>query len=218
VLLCLAAVGCGVKPRLVYTDVDGVQHAVGLDRRRPLIDDELDADAGPTNSSAVAETPGTQPQTLGSRPGTETPGTRPAMPTIRTGDEPRDWRHDPRGEVPPPTQPVGGPLTAGGGPAGDTLTETEAARAHYATAAGLHAACRYDEALSYLRGYLQAEPDGPYAARALVRMAEIHRTEAYQGYDPERARALLAEVVARFPGSAAAATACELEPTVCPSR
>ena len=89
------------------------------------------------------------------------------------------------------------------------------ARAHYSTAVGLQAACRYGEALSHLRGYLEVEPEGELAGRAMVRMAEIYREPAFAGRDEERARALLSEVVGRFPGSTAAALACQMAPELC---
>ena len=87
----------------------------------------------------------------------------------------------------------------------------DAARAHYATAVGLQATCHYEEALAHLRGYLSAEPNGEYAARAMVRMATIYLEPGHRGRDPERARSLIAEVFARFPDSTAAAVARELE-------
>ncbi len=90
------------------------------------------------------------------------------------------------------------------------------ARSHYSTAVGLQAACRFGEAMSHLRGYLEVAPDGELAGRAMVRMAEIYREPAFIGNDEERARALLAEVVARFPGSTAATLACEMAPDLCP--
>lgn len=89
-------------------------------------------------------------------------------------------------------------------------SKADVARHHYASAVGLQAACRHDEALAHLRGYLAAEPDGEYAASALVRMAEIHLDPAYTGNDGERARSLLSEVVARFPDSAPATVARRL--------
>ena len=89
-------------------------------------------------------------------------------------------------------------------------SKADVARRHYASAVGLQAACRYDEALAHLRGYLAAEPDGEYAASALVRMAEIHLDPAYAGRDVERARSLLSEVLARFPDSAPSTVARQL--------
>jgi len=89
----------------------------------------------------------------------------------------------------------------------------DAARAHYATAVGLQAACHFEEALAHYRGYLSAQPQGEFAARALVRMATIYLEPGYRGRDPERARALIAEVTARFPASAAATVARELQNT-----
>ncbi len=89
-------------------------------------------------------------------------------------------------------------------------SKADVARHHYASAVGLQAACRHDEALAHLRGYLAAEPDGEYAASALVRMAEIHLDPAYTGRDVERARSLLSEVLARFPDSAPSTVARQL--------
>ncbi len=86
----------------------------------------------------------------------------------------------------------------------------DVARDHYATAVGLQAACRHDEALAHFRGYLAAHPDGEFAAGAMLHMAEIHLDAAYSGRDVEQARALLAEVIARFGDSASAAIAHEL--------
>ncbi len=90
------------------------------------------------------------------------------------------------------------------------------ARAHYTTAVGLQAACRLGEALAHFRGYLEVAPDGDLAPRAMVRMAEIYRDPAFAGRDEGRARELLAEVVARFPDSAAATVACEMAGDLCP--
>ena len=87
----------------------------------------------------------------------------------------------------------------------------DAARAHYATAVGLQATCHFEEALAHYRGYLSAEPDGEYAARSMVRMASIYLEPGYRGRDPERARSLIAEVIARFPESTAAAVARDIE-------
>lgn len=81
---------------------------------------------------------------------------------------------------------------------------------HYATAVGLMADCRPREALAHFRGYLEVAPDGPMATRALVRMAEIHLDPTYAGRDEQRARELLAEVLAREPDSAAATVARDL--------
>ncbi len=91
----------------------------------------------------------------------------------------------------------------------------DAARAHFATAVGLQGSCHHGEALAHYRGYLAAEPDGPYAARAMVRMAEIYLEPGFRGHDPDRARELLIEVRARFPESTAAAVACGVLPEVC---
>ena len=109
------------------------------------------------------------------------------------------------------------PEVVADGPEGDgsrvargPVRPRDVARAHYATAVGLQAGCHYDEALAHLRGYLTAEPDGEFAARALVRMGEIYGKPGYSAYDPEQARALLSEVTARYPGTAAAAVACGL--------
>ncbi len=203
---CLALAACGVKPRLVYTDADGAQHEVGIEPRRHAGVGREASPVDPVGGASVQE----------ASPGGE---------ARRAAAGPPGWRLDPTGVG---AETKGSPvereercgIRRGVGPgesAADASPEDDA-RAHYATAVGLQRSCHYEEALSYLRGYLQSEPDGPHAGRALVRMAEILRTEAYQGYDPERARTLLAEAVARFPGSAAAVAACEMEPSVCPRK
>lgn len=83
-------------------------------------------------------------------------------------------------------------------------------RAHFTTALGLQTRCLWGEALATYRGVIEADPDGPLAGRALVRMAEIHLEPGYHAGDPERAIALLHEVVARFPGTTACGAAEEL--------
>lgn len=99
-------------------------------------------------------------------------------------------------------------------PLGGSNPDDEA-RAHYATAVGLQAGCRYGEALAHFRGYLEASPDGELVGRTMVRMAEIYREPGFAGRDDERARELLAEVVARFPGTAAATLACDMAGDLC---
>jgi len=108
------------------------------------------------------------------------------------------------GAAAPPEEAPGGPA------APQERAADDEARSHYLTAVGLQGDCRFGEALSLYRGYLEAEPDGSLAGRAMVRMAEIYLDPGYVGQDEARARALLAEVAARFPGSAEATVACEL--------
>ncbi len=88
-------------------------------------------------------------------------------------------------------------------------------QAHFTTAVGLQAECRHEEALAFFRGVVEADPDGPLAPRAMVRMAEIYLAQGYAGRDELRGRELLAEVVGRFPGSAAATAACDRMPELC---
>ncbi len=88
-------------------------------------------------------------------------------------------------------------------------------RSHYLTAVGLQSECRFGEALALYRGYLEAEPEGTLAGRTLLRMAEIYLEPGFIGRDDERARGLLAEVAARFPGTAEATVACEMLGTDC---
>jgi hypothetical protein len=117
-----------------------------------------------------------------------------------------------RRTLPPPTASV---ETAADEPDPATVAPSvepavDPVRAHFTTALGLHAGGHWGEALATYRGVIEADPDGPFAGRALVRMAEIHLEPGNHAADPERARVLLREVVARFPGSTAAGTAEEL--------
>ena len=100
-------------------------------------------------------------------------------------------------ELPPPDAPAEEPAA-------------DPVQAHFTDALGLQSGCRWGEALATYRGVVEAQPAGPYAARSLVRMAEIYLEPGYHARDPERARALLQEVQARFPDSAAAAVAGDL--------
>ncbi len=119
----------------------------------------------------------------------------------------RGERAPPRGDSASAALPAG---AAEGLDAPAPSTPGDPVQAHFTTALGLQASCRYGEALATYRGVIEADPDGVYAARAMVRMAEILLEPGYHGADPERARELLREVEARFPGSAAGRVAGEM--------
>ena len=123
--------------------------------------------------------------------------------------EPRRSRERPPAPaVDPPPRDLGGP-----GKSSEVSSEQAPAdegRSHYLSAVGLQGECRFGEALAMYRGYLESEPDGSLAGRSLLRMAEIYLEAGFMGRDEERARELLAEVAARFPGTAEATVACEL--------
>lgn len=180
--------GCGVKPRLRYVAGDSTLHEVAVDRPRPRHPGVLtDEERDPDTRTPMAGPDGALQE----------PAVWRDVPVSAGPSGPARQEADGGMEAPPeepPEDPIG---------------------AHYATALGLQTTCRYDEALAYYRGVLDAEPDGLYAGRALVRMAEIYLSQGYAGRDPQHARVLLSEVLARFPDSAAASTVCDLAGDLC---